>query len=296
VARRGNVLNLQQHTTPIALAVNQLTLRIRDNPTDTTVLERSLSPHVLAEIQRYFPSWAALATAHPEIFALHLESNILMLSREKEREMVRTLPLEAQLEHAIRTQNKKKMRSLRRRILQQQNPDNPLLEPENLCRAVAEFLPPQGHLPLRQLMHSLPLELLHLLPNQSIRFFKNNTAHFSLFEFGRANRFHVARAGLPLPPGCLRSEYSHEELVLMVAQRLQRKPTQSLGEITTFLSQSARDTLRKYGGLPALLARYPDCFTFIARKENIADAATLVTMLQLPPFARGAEEGAGGDE
>ena len=270
VARVSDVRGLNMESTPTPVTCNELLRVLEGHAMSCSALLKSiLSPLAVRQLQTFFPSWASFAAAHESLFWYDAEKDVIMQRRQAERLRTKTLSLEEQLQLAVQQRDRKKIRNLRRKIALQSDPDNPLLDREKLCQAVSEFLPAQGHVSMRRLLKNLPYEITNLLPTVHTRFFKNNPQHFVLFEFEFANNFHFMRPGQSLPEGHLKTALSDEEIVQVVASRLQRKPSQSISELQLYLPLVAREEIKKrYRTLSGFILHYPQYFALVVSADS----------------------------
>jgi hypothetical protein len=280
VAAVRGVQHLGCAETPCPLTVNEVFLYTKHNPTDLDKMTQALSPEARLQLQNSFPNWQAFAAAHSQYFLIH--NGVIVQRRDFERKSAKDLPLEEQLEQAYRNQDKKKIRSLRRRIAVQANPDNPLLDADNLARTVADFLPPDRSVKLLALMKKLPRDVTDLLPNSIPRFFKNHPTYFKFFEWRYANNYCVCRAEVPLPDGVLRGDYDDLSLLAIVVRLCQKKNPQSTHDMLFFVPAGARDALKKRGGIGAFLARFPENFVLVQSSMHARNDAYICTMVAVP--------------
>lgn len=285
---------LRPETTPCPMALSEVCRAVRENPMDANRIESVIAPEILAQMKLYFPSWQVFADSHPEFLAFNRESGVLMRRSEHDRLSVAEMPLAEQLRLLRKdpVTNKKKIRKLERRLATQANPDNPLLDHAALVKTVYDFLPEQGHRGLDEFVKTLPREVSTLLPSQHTKLFKNNGNYFQLFELQRPNNWRVMRAGLPLPEGVVRREFTEQDVVSMCVARLQKKSstvndTISFGILLKFLPSGARDMIKRdYGGPAYLFAKYPENFSLSQPRPDLGinEGSTVVTMIKAPDF------------
>jgi hypothetical protein len=288
VARRPALVALYSQTTPCPVFYNQL-CRALGRVANSTARGRVhvdavpalVEPEALAEMMRCFPSWAAFAAAHGTKFRFDEARGEVALASVVESEARQSLSLEEQLAQARRSGSMAAVKSLRRRIAAERNPDSPLLDPEHLAAAVAEFLPPVTHMSVAALLRALPDEMRDLLPRAGmLRFLKRFPGVFSVFDFRQPGVRHVQRAGLALPAGALRTDFSAEEVVALAVHELQRRGGRaSLATLFTRMPAAVTEQLKKAPALAALLKAHDGCFVFVASAESVD-----VLLVKAPPF------------
>lgn len=304
VSRRAKPASLYTQTTPCPFFYNELLCMILKNQrVPTSIIEASVPPAALEEMQRCFPSWEAFCASHAEKVSYH--NNDLVLTSLLQRDQQRFMSLEEQLEAAVReearmpgrgspqqTVLRRRIMQLRKRIATQSNPDNPLLDPERMAVALLEFIPATegAHISVRELNASIPFEMKELMPRKGIVALLKRYKHlFTMFDFQVPGRPHVMRnTGAPLPPGALRSDFSPEEIVAMCVQMLASKGNiisggESVNKLRLLvmyerLPMTMRDNLVNYENLGTLLKEVaPDSFAFVSSEQW-----TEVILLQAP--------------
>lgn len=262
VSLRRKAAHLENDTTPCPVAFNEAMRLLLQNPTDQSLFLDLLTPEARRQLQQCFPGVGDFVEAHGS--CLRLVGTVLWRARDHDREMLRGRPLEEQLAVAMQERDIRRIRTLKRRIATQSNPDNPLLDPDRLAQAILEFVPPDRFILLRTLMRSLPHELLSCLPNKSIKFF-NNRPEFQLFEYRFASNHAVCRCGTPLPPGALREDYDEADVLRIVEQRVMRRGgTTTVESILIGMPLAMRTAVRRnHGSLVNLLLRNPELFTMV---------------------------------
>eukprot|EP00744_Colponema_vietnamica_P019559 GILI01027692.1.p1 GENE.GILI01027692.1~~GILI01027692.1.p1 ORF type:complete len:410 (+),score=45.43 GILI01027692.1:43-1230(+) len=238
-----------------------------------------------ADMLKFFPSLEACVKKHGRIFHLDLETGMLMKTRTKQRLEAKKLPLEQQLELAIFSKDKKKMRMLRRKIQVRNNPNNPLLERDNLAREVFNYIPKKGFITMTMLARrALPPEMLDFMGNDHVKFYKLYPQYFQIFELYEATKWCVARAGVDLPQGVLRTEYSEEEILRIVAATIQRRGSMPCVRLTLYLPDGARDYIKKTYTSPYYFClKFPKYFSLMRRSETEnAELSSVVSLLAMP--------------
>lgn len=251
----------------------------------SNIIGPSMSDEDKADLLRFFPSLEAAIAAHGVTFYIQGASGMVMRTRLHEREKLKQLPLEAQLEIAIQARDRRKVRVLRRKIQTRNNPDNPLFDKDNVAREVYNSLPKRGYVTLLNLTRKgLPVELLDFLGNDHIRFFKNYPQYFQIFELREATRWCVARSGVQLPQGVLRTTYTEEELIRIIAAVIQRRGTMPCVRISLYIPDGCRELVRKhYVSIYHVCCRYPQYFALMKRSETkMAELSAMVSLLAMP--------------
>jgi hypothetical protein len=281
VAAVQNVKHLGPDNSPCALTVNQLFRVTKSTFIDLTSIETLLPEEATAQMYRCFDDWSAFMTAHSQFFAV--VGGTIGQVRDLERLKVRDAPLEQQLEFAYQRGMFQKVRALRRKIRIQMNPDNPLLEAENLARAIAEYLPPNRSVKLQRLLHDMPREITDLFPREYRKFFRRFPEHFQMFEYRHANNVHIMRAGLPLPDGVVRGTYDEISVLACIVRLLQLKNPQDTYSLTARMPDGARQMVKTtYNGVHHLLAQYPDNFVIVGQHNGDRNERYRVTLVSVP--------------
>lgn len=284
--RKEGFSGLCAETTPCPLAISKLLVCINQEKYELTrVVNEFLSDEEKAEMLRFFPSLVEGIRRHGALFYVDKETDIVMRMRVKEREDVKKLPLEQQLEIALQSRDKRKARVLRRKIQMRNNPDNPLLDRDNAAREVHGYIPKKGYVTLTTLVRKvIPGYLLDFLGNDHIRFFKGYPQYFQIFELREATRWCVARAGVQLPQGVLRTHYTEEEIVRIIAAVIQRRGPLPAVRISLYVPDGCRELIRKHHvSVCHVCLKYPQYFSVMKRSESQnALPSSVVSLLAMP--------------
>ncbi|EAN79638.1 uncharacterized protein TEOVI_000235300 [Trypanosoma equiperdum] len=278
--------SLECETTPTPKSCNYI-LRLvpQEGQVDISHIEKSIPASVREEVELYYGSLMKFFSFHAAVFSLSANGDVVMRRRFKDRLDKEHLSLEEQLEIAIQERNKKKIRSLRRRIAFRNDPANPFHDPDNLARELHRYLPKKGHVPLKTfLKKSVPEELLNYLPRRFWSFFNNYPQYFQHFEYQIAGQWCVSRPGQPLPRGVIRQDFSEEDLVRLIAEYLQQRGPKACSNIILHLPRGAQEAVRKrYGGLFYLVQSFPRYFNVVlpATTGNVRSMA-MVHLVELP--------------
>ncbi|KAG5483332.1 hypothetical protein LSCM1_04879 [Leishmania martiniquensis] len=196
-----------------------------------------------------------------------------------------SLSPEERLQLASPKRNRAINRKLRRRLALAANPNSPYTSPEVLLDAILRYLPATRHIGLRSLLQALPPALTDFLPADPIRLFRNAPAKVQLFEFREPNNMCVMRPGLPLPEGRLRSSYTVNELLYMLAAELPPGRSRSSADLFGRLPYGARETIRlQHRHLIDLVEQYPQYFVVVYLDAQSAKKHTArVQLTQSPP-------------
>ncbi|RNF24277.1 uncharacterized protein Tco025E_02636 [Trypanosoma conorhini] len=277
---------LECETTPTPKSCNCI-LRLvpLDGQVDIRQIEESLPAPIQEEVKLFYGTLLQFFRFHAAVFSLSADGSVVMRRRFKDRIDKDQLSLEEQLTIAINERNKKKIRSIRRRIAFRNDPSNPFHDPDNLARELHRYLPKKGHVPLKTfLKKNVPEELLNYLPRRFWNFFNNYPQYFQHFEYQVAGQWCVCRPGLPLPRGVIRQEFSEEDLVRLVAEYLQQRGPKACSNIILHLPRGAQEAVRKrYGGVFYLVQAFPQYFNVVlpAEEGNVVSMAT-VHLVELP--------------
>lgn len=108
-----------------------------------------------------------------------------------------------------------------------------------------------------------------------------------LFEFRERNNIRVMRPGLPLPDGRLRSSYTVDELLHMLAAELPPGRSRTSMDLFGRLPYGARETIRlQHRHLINLVEQYPQYFVVVyADAESAKKNLARVQIIQNPPPA-----------
>ncbi|RNF10613.1 hypothetical protein TraAM80_01429 [Trypanosoma rangeli] len=277
---------LECETTPTPKSCNCI-LRLvpQDGQVDIRHIEESLPASIQEEVKLFYGTLLQFFHFHAAVFSLSADGSVVMRRRFKDRIEKDQLSLEEQLTIAISERNKKKIRSLRRRIAFRNDPSNPFHDPDNLARELHRYLPKKGHVPLKTfLKKNVPEELLNYLPRRFWNFFNNYPQYFQHFEYQVAGQWCVCRPGLPLPRGVIRQEFSEEDLVRLVAEYLQQRGAKACSNIILHIPRGAQEAVRKrYGGVFYLVQAFPQYFNVVlpAEEGNVVSMA-MVHLVELP--------------
>ncbi|RNC30832.1 hypothetical protein TcCL_Unassigned06649, partial [Trypanosoma cruzi] len=190
---------LECETTPTPKSCNCI-LRLvpQDGQVDIRHIEESIPVSVQEEVKIFYGTLLQFFRFHAAVFSLSADGSVVMRRRFKDRIDKDQLSLEEQLAIAISERNKKKIRSLRRRIAFRNDPSNPFHDPDNLARELHRYLPKKGHVPLKTfLKKNVPEELLNYLPRRFWNFFNNYPQYFQHFEYQVAGQWCICQPGLP---------------------------------------------------------------------------------------------------
>lgn len=238
------------------------------------------------DIAKKFPSVEHYLRSHGVLFYLSDDNLVVMRARHRKLLVLRTLPLEEQLEIAIRERDKKRIRVLRRKIVTHANADNPLFNPENLAKEVYNYIPRKGHIPVKQLFKRvLPPELLDFMPNSFGKFFKNFPHYFQIFEFGSSTNWVVSRAGTPLPSGAIRRDFTEDDCVSILAELLQARGAKSVSFVSLHLPEGVRECVKKsHGSIVTFALRHKEYFSIINTIDSgrNKESACLINLIKMP--------------
>ncbi|EAN94761.1 hypothetical protein C3747_44g53 [Trypanosoma cruzi] len=277
---------LECETTPTPKSCNCI-LRLvpQDGQVDIRHIEESIPVSVQEEVKIFYGTLLQFFRFHAAVFSLSADGSVVMRRRFKDRIDKDQLSLEEQLAIAISERNKKKIRSLRRRIAFRNDPSNPFHDPDNLARELHRYLPKKGHVPLKTfLKKNVPEELLNYLPRRFWNFFNNYPQYFQHFEYQVAGQWCICQPGLPLPRGVIRQEFSEEDLVRLVAEFLQQRGPKACSTIILHIPRGAQEAVRKrYGGVFYLVQAFPQYFNVVLPAEtgNVVSMA-MVHLVELP--------------
>lgn len=284
--RQPGYTGLDCHTSPTPKSANTvLRLLPIDGSVDVSQLAANLPPEVVVEVERYFGGLLPFLRAHGELFFVSDDSSVVMRVRYKHRLDVAALPLEEQLRIALDRKDKKRVRTLRRRIAFRDNPSHPFHDPDNIAREVAKYLPRRGFVVMKTfLKKNVPEELLGFLPMKMLNFFSGYPQYFQKFEYQQPGAWCLSRPGQPLPRGVIRQSFTEDELVRLIAEHLQRKGSRSCTAILLHLPRGAQEVIRKrYGGMYYLVEKFPNYFTVVVNAESSsAVGSAVVHLVRLP--------------
>ncbi|KAH9599787.1 hypothetical protein LSM04_005995 [Trypanosoma melophagium] len=284
---------LECETTPTPKSCNFILRQVpQEGQIDIRQIQESIPASIQSEVETFYGTLLRFFHFHAAVFSLSEDGAVVMRRRFKDRLEKGQLSLEQQLEIAIQERNKKKIRSLRRRIAFRNDPSNPFHDPDNLARELHRYLPKKGHVPLKTfLKKNIPEELLNYLPRKFWNFFSNYPQYFQHFEYQVPGQWCVSRPGLPLPRGVIRQDFSDEDLVRLVAEYLQQRGAKACSNIILHLPRGAQEAVRKrFGGVFYLVQAFPQYFNVVLPAEtgNVVSAA-MVHLVELP----GADFGGG---
>ncbi|KAK7201675.1 hypothetical protein NESM_000232400 [Novymonas esmeraldas] len=179
-----------------------------------------------------------------------------------------------------------KERKLMRRMALADNPNSPYTDPEVLLDAVLRYLPPTQHVGLRAFIRALPLSLTVFLPvPDAHRLFRNAPTKVQLFEYRKRNNLRLLRIGVPLPEGVLRSTYTVEEIMFMMASELPLGRTRSSMDLFSRLPYGARETVRlRHHHIADIAEQYPQYFIVVHQDaEAKLKHTSRIQLIQMPP-------------
>nr|CCC95300.1 unnamed protein product [Trypanosoma congolense IL3000] len=277
---------LECETTPTPKTCNYILRLVPiDGQVDICHIESSIPAAVREEVALYYGSLMNFFRLHTAVFSLSANGDVVMRRRFKDRLDKEQLSLEEQLEIALQERNKKKIRSLRRRIAFRNDPSNPFHDPDNLARELHRYLPKKGHVLLKVfLKKNVPEELLNYLPRRFWSFFNNYPQYFQHYEYQVAGQWCVSRPGQPLPRGVIRQDFSEEDLVRLIAEYLQQRGPKACSNIILHIPRGAQDAVRKrYGGVFYLVQAFPRYFNVVlpGNTGNVVSMA-MVHLVELP--------------
>ena len=280
------VEQLSHLTSPTPAALNELCMKLAGGSLDSSDLaeEGGLSDGAKLEILAFFGNLENFCVAHGTVLHYCPQTRLVTLQSTLRAREKRSLPLEQQLEIALMKREKQDARKIRRKMAILRNPDNPLLDRAKLTEEVKRFLPRKHHISLRMFIRNLPPDMVDIFPDNQILFFKNQPEHFSVFEFKMKNKIHVMRAGIPLPDGHLRLDYTEDELVQMCAAILSEYPRR-MCDLFSKLPFGAREVVRlRHKGLFEVLKNYPQYFTIVFKDSIRLDSRnSMVELVGRPP-------------
>lgn len=276
---------LEFSTTPCAMATSEISRHLKDHPQSIAQLEETLEEPVKAEVRLFFSSWQHFAAYHTPIFIL--QGEVLTRRIEHDAARIKNSTLEDQLREAEKipfNMNRKKIRTLRRKIAIEKNPDNPLLERTNLARDIYNRLPMTGHVPLARFIETIPPSIVDLLPWKHTRFFQGHPELFKFFEFKRSTEWHITRAENPYPDGALRQDLTEDDVAIEASQCLRPIAGKALSVCSLMkkMCGPSRAIAAKRGGMGTFLSGYPENFSITQRRpdENIDSGSTVITLLK----------------
>ncbi|ORC88571.1 uncharacterized protein TM35_000162090 [Trypanosoma theileri] len=289
---------LECETTPTPKSCNFILRKVpQEGQVDIRQIQESIPSPIQNEVEIFYGTLLRFFHFHAAVFSLSEDGAVVMRRRFKDRLEKKQLSLEEQLEIAIQERNKKKIRSIRRRIAFRNDPSNPFHDPDNLAREIHRYLPKKGHVPLKTfLKKNIPEELLNYLPRRFWNFFSNYPQYFQHFEYQVPGQWCVSRPGQPLPRGVIRQDFSDEDLVRLVAEYLQQRGAKACSNIILHLPRGAQEAVRKrYGGVFYLLQAFPQYFNVVLPSEtgNVVSAA-MAHLVELPGADFGGSGGGGG--
>jgi hypothetical protein len=192
--------------------------------------------------------------------------------------------VEMKLEAVELTRQRMKVRKLRRHLAAQRDPNSPYHDTAVLLDAIVRYLPPKGHVSVKTLVNSLPVSMRDFLPNEPVRLFRNNPDKVQLFEYRRRNHLRVMRANLPLPDGRLRTSYTEEELLYLIAAELLPGQAKTASTVYGALPFWARETIRtRHRHMVTLLEQHPQNFIVVYKDAmRIEKHNARISLLQAP--------------
>ena len=295
--REDGYNKLDLDTSPIPVPIKTMMDVLEDEIMDFKSFIENLEDRYKEEMLRFFPSIEAAVEAHRPVLYLDKEAGVIMRARVKEREDVKKLPLEKQLEIALFKQDKRKVRQIRKKMAIQSDPDNPLLNKDNLAREVLNYVPRTGYITLLALSRrTLPTEYLDFMGNNHLAFFKLYPNLFQIFEVDQAGRWCISRAGVPQPQGVLRQDYTEEEALRVVAATIQRRGSMSTNGVALLVPQGVRDFIKKhYTNIFYFCTKYTEYFQVLKRSETEnAQSSAIVSLIKMPTEGSGQGYGAEG--
>ncbi|KAG5509741.1 hypothetical protein GH5_05605 [Leishmania sp. Ghana 2012 LV757] len=228
-----------------------------------------------------FPCWLASAD-----LAVMCEEEAMMHYRH-------SLSPDERLQLLWSKRNRSANQKMRRRIAVAANPNSPYTSSEVLLDTILRYLPPTRHIGLRSLLQALPSTITDFLPADPVRLFRNAPAKVQLFEFRERNNLRLMRPGLPLPEGRLRSSYTVNELLYMLAAELPPGRSRSSTDLFGRLPYGARETIRlQHRHLVDLVEQYPQYFVVVYPDAKSAKRhlARIQLVQSLPPVTTLSDE------
>lgn len=269
-------LNFDNTTSPTPVAAGELARVIFEHPTSIREFREVLMDEAVAEIDAVFGGdIERLVAAHPLYVVV---GDVVWRRRELDRQKVEELPLEEQLKLAISEGDPRRIRTLRRRIADQQSPDTPLRDPDQLALAIAEFLPPDKAVKVRDLFRRLPDEIGDRVKIPQ-RFLERFPYLFKLHEVQFAGNWYVQHRKLrTTPDGIIRGDFDEAELVRLVEQQLMRlQHPKLLSNVATDLPRAALKCIQmNYGGLGDFVQRHKHVFVLVGNPQSGVVAVALV--------------------
>lgn len=278
---------LAPHTTPTPLALSAV-MRVLEECGGAVGLSEvidSMSRHALVQLVLYFRCMEDFVVAHSSVLVYCPVHRTAELKSHAETRQRHNRTLEEKLEDALKSNEKRDVRKIRRRIATLRNPNNPLLDRNRLVEEVKKFLPQKRSIAFRTLMRNMPPDIVDLFPSDQISLFRTSPQHFQVFEYKSKGRLHISRAELPLPPGHLRTSYTDEELLHMCASHLSHHP-RLVVDVFSRLPWGARELVRtKHKGLFHFVTKYPQYFAVVFKdgKQKYDSRAAVLSLVGQPP-------------
>ena len=272
---------LDHNQSPCPLVFNELARSTKFDYIEASLAHRRLDREAKLQLKHSFKSWKDFIDHHP-YFTID-DAGFIYCRRMKERVDLKNQPLEVQIAHAAKSPDKRGLRALRRRQAKESNPNNPLLNKAFLLDTIQAYLPADRPIKMKDLIASLPTEVTDVLPTMHTKFFSSARC-MSFFEMYRANNFFIQRAGIPLPSGALRQEFTEYEIVRLCAEWLQRWPHRNMAKAVILgLPFGARRQVQKAaGGLVPILEKYPESFSIVKVANDEFGLAARLKLRAMP--------------
>lgn len=228
-----------------------------------------------------FPSHKLDPALPPWVCAAEL--TVTTATRALRRESA-VLSFDEKLEAALQNNNRRLAQRFRRRLAIEADPSSPYSDKQLLLDHILRYLPPRRHVSLRVLLASLPSTLSNFLPTAPLTLFRGNPLKVQLFEYRRRNHLCLLRPGLPLPDGCLRSDYTAEELLHIIAVELPGQRSRTSMDVFSRLPYGAREVIRRHHKhLVDLVEQYPQYFMVVYDTAERRKHQARITLVRQPP-------------
>ncbi|CCW67691.1 unnamed protein product [Phytomonas sp. Hart1] len=295
--RKQPYTGLTYETTPTPKSLNFILQRVPiEGSLDIHIIQNQLPLSLQKEIDSYYGNLISFFNAHVSNFFLMENNTVVMRTRYRNRMQMASLPLEEQLKIAYNNRDKKKIRSIRRRIAFRDNPSHPFHDPDNLVRELAKYLPHRGFVTLKSFLRTnIPDEILFFMPSKINNFFANYPQYFQHFEYQIPGTWCISRPGQPLPRGVIRQQFSEDDLLRLVGEYVQRNSSpRSCSCIYLNMPHGAQEVIRKrHGGLYYFIKKYPQYFNIVLGSDTGNMKSAAIVHLVSPPPTQNREEAAG---
>ena len=191
---------------------------------------------------------------------------------------------------------KNQIKRLRRRIIAEETPDNPLLVEKNLAKFIHDSLPANRAVTMLWIRSNIPEDAWHLIPAASRKFLVTHPDCFALWNtVHREGRLFIARPSALPPKGAIKTDpnaFSDDDIIWTVARFLMSRThpperTCSAMIISNRIPVAVDMAIRvKYVGMTQFAQKFPEYFGVTIRnavnESKLRASDVTITLLKTP--------------